>query len=375
MMKSTCASVWIGFLVCLACVPSVASGQRLHAIILNDTSPWAQWGEYQLKVVLDGAIMRSLVATNVPSRQLSSYPYDLSSDEAAVPGRILALVRSIHATPADAVLFYFSGHGGNDDRGQYLALAGGRLYRDQIRAAVDQTGCRLGVILTDCCNQRSDGRAFGVPMMEMEPPPQVTPLFRSLFFQPAGLVDINASSPGEAAFFYPLDAELDVPAGSIFTSQVEQFVYRYKNQPSTWEHFLRSVSLNVHLAFREHYPHGAVGAKGGTFQSDQNVYAFEFPGMPAREGTRSGMTIREYQHEGVMIIRVRPGYPAAQVYDLARRQYVSLQPGEMVIAANEQPIRTVPELVEAVRTSPQVLRLRVRSPQRGEHDVLMRLRY
>lgn len=375
MTKQSSLKLLAGMLLWLGCTASVANGQRMHAVIVTDTTPWAHWGEYQLKVEMDGAIMRSLVATNVPSHQLVSYPVELSSDDQAVPERIADLIRNIASGPDDVVLFYFSGHGGNDDRGEYLALAGGRLYRDVIREAVTGTGCRLAVILTDCCNQRSDGQAFGVPMMEMTPPPRVTPLFRSLFFEPSGLVDINASSPGEAAFFYPLHAELDFPGGSIFTSQIEQFVYRFQRQTSTWEHLLRSVSLNVHLAFRQHYPSGAVGSKGGTFQTDQNVYAFDYPGMPPQEGTRSGMTIREYQNQGAMIIRIRPGYPAAQVYDLAKRQYVSLQPGEIVVAANQQPIRTVSELVDAIGTSPQVLRLRVRSPHRGERDVLMRLRY
>ncbi len=353
---------------------STAQAQRLHALILADTSPWADWGRYQVSVQMDSMVMMSLFATNVPEHQLVLDNFDMTENVLSDPARITQRIEQISVGPNDTLFFYFSGHGGQDDRGHYLALAGGRLYRDQIRAVVQQKGARLSVILTDCCNQRADGQDFGAPAMDMEPPASVTPLFRSLFFEPQGIVDINGSSPGEAAFFTPLDSESEAPPGSLFTSQIERFVYRFKQQRTTWDHLLRSVSLNVHLAFRAGYPGGAVGGKGGKFQSDQNVYAYEYPGMPAKQGPRTGFTVRDHRNQGVMVIQVRAGFPASQVYDLAARRYVSLQPGELIVAANNIPIRTVAEIVDVTRASPQVMRLKIRN-QRGEREVLMRLRY
>jgi hypothetical protein len=352
-----------------------AQQPRFHALIVADTSPWAQWGRFQMNVQMDAAMMRSLVATNVPDHQLVFHFYDLSEDTSGDPGRIADLVSEVPAQGEDVFFFYYSGHGGSDDRGQYLAMAGGRLYRDEIRDRMRRKGNRLNVIITDCCNQRSDGQQFGAPAMDMRPPPTVTPLFRSLFFEPRGTVDINGSSPNEAAFFVPLDDESGVPPASLFTTQIEKFVYRFKQQPTTWDHFLRSVSLNVHLAFRAAYPNGATAGKGGTFQTDQNVYAYEYPGMPPKQGPRTGFIVRDHQNQGAMIVGVRAGFPASEVYDLSARRYVSLQPGEIIVAANNRRVQTVADIVGITERSPQVMRLTVRDPRDGDREVLMRLRY
>lgn len=361
-------------LFCLLSLPTVAHAQRLHAMIVSDTSPWANWGRFLPSVTMDSASMFSLCATNVPERQLEFHPYEISENALGDPRRIAEFIQDVRVAANDTLLFYFSGHGGNDDRGQYLAFAGGRLYRDELRALLKQKGARLTVIITDCCNQRLDGEDFAAPSMDMEPPPAVTPLFRSLFFEPRGLVDINSSSPGEAAFFAPLGGPPEAPIGSLFTIQVANFVYRFRQQRTTWEHFMRSVSLNVHLAFRSGYPNGAVGSKGGKFQSDQNVYAYEYPGMPAKQGPRSGFTVRDSQNQGAVITQVRAGFPASQVYDLSAQRYVALQPGEVIVAANNLPIRTVAEIVAVIKNSPQVMRLKIRN-SRGDREVLMRLRY
>ncbi len=374
-MRHFIRSIVAALVVVVGIAHATAQEPRLHAMVLTDTSPWANWGRYQLSVQMDSSVMMSLFSTNVPERQLVLHREEIVDNASGDPAKIKQLIKSIGAGPNDSVVVYFSGHGGSDDRGQYLAFAGGRLYRDELRMLLQQKGARLNVILTDCCNQRADGESFGAPSMDMEPPAALTPLFRSLFFQPRGMVDINASSPGEAAFFAPWDDDPDsLPPGSLFTTEIDQYIYRYKQQATSWDHLLRSVSLNVHLAFRAGYPAGAVGGKGGQFQKDQNVYAYEYPGMPAKQGPRTGFVVRDQHNQGVLITSVNAGYPASQVYDLSARRYVSLQPGELIVQANNVPVRTVAEIVEIVKNSPQVMRLKIRN-RGGDREVLMRLRY
>ena len=353
---------------------STAQGQRLHALVLTDLSPWANWGRYQMSVQMDSSVMTTLFATNVPEHQLVCHDEIIAENASGDPVRIKQLVKSIAAGPDDTFVVYFSGHGGSDDRGQYLSFAGGRLYRDELRRLMQEKGARLNVIITDCCNQRADGEEFSYPSMDTRSPPTVTPLFQSLFFQPSGIVDINGSSPGEAAFFVPLDDESGASHCSLFTSQIESFIYRYRQHSCSWAHFLRSVSLNVHLAFRAGYPSGAFGGKGGRFQSDQSVYAYEYPGMPAKQGPRTGFVVRDQHNQGAMITSVRAGFPASQVYDLSARRYGTLHPGELIVEGNNVPVGTVAEIVELVKNSPQVMRLKIRN-QRGDREVLMRLRY
>ena len=220
--RSIFTALWLFVAVVLqtTVLHSTAQAQRLHALILTDTSPWADWGRYQTSVEMDSMVMMSLFATNVPKHQLVLDNFDLAENVLSDPARITQRLEQIQVGPNDTLFFYFSGHGGHDDRGHYLTLAGGRLYRDQIRAIVQQKGARLSVILTDCCNQRAAGQEFGAPAMDMEPPASVTPLFRSLFFEPQGIVDINGSSPGEAAFFTPLDSESEALPGSLLPARL-----------------------------------------------------------------------------------------------------------------------------------------------------------
>ena len=136
------------------------------------------------------------------------------------------LITELSVTANDTIFFYYSGHGGNDDRGHYLGLPQGRLYRSELRQLLENKGARLVVLITDCCNQRSDGQAFGAPYMDMEPPAKVSPLFESLFLLPKGTVDINSSSPGEAAYFFPFGSETELAPSSIFTGEFVSFLDR-----------------------------------------------------------------------------------------------------------------------------------------------------
>ncbi len=362
--------VLVAFLAAISIAPGAAA-QRLHAIVIADTSPWAGWGRHVSDVVLDSSMMQAVFSTNVPEQRLTLHIFQIGENALGDPGQVRQFIQQVPAASEDTVVVYFTGHGGNDDRGHYLAFAQGRLYREEIRALLEAKGARLNVLLTDCCNQRADGEDFCAPYIEMEPPPVVTPLFQSLFFEPRGLVDINSSSPGEGAFL----GSPGEGAGSLFTGQFARFVERFRQQKTSWEHLLRSVSLNVHLAFRQTYPNGASGGKGAAVQRDQNVYAYRYPGMPAQQGPRTGFTVRDQRRSGAMIIRVRPDFPAGQVYDLSAKRYRALQPGEWIVAANSQPVRNVTKLSEIVKQSPQVMRLTIRNPRGHETDVLMRLRY
>ncbi len=355
---------------------SWVSGQRLHAIVAGDSSEWAGWGKYAPNITLDTVWMYSILHRNVPRNQLEYYALPMELDEDSSPRNILRLLDDVHPGPRDTLLFYYTGHGAVDDRGHYLALAEGPLYRDELLNQLRAKGARLTVLLTDCCNVRSDGEAFAAPAPDDTPPPRVTPIFQSLFFEPKGVVDINSSSPGEGAFFFA--ASPDFPGGmtgSIFTGTLVSWFDDWRSQRSTWDNFVRGVSLRVHIAFREGYPQGAQIAKGAPRQPDQNVYAVAYPGMPAQHGPRTGVVVREAQGRGVRIVTVRPDSPAERAYDLTGRRSTPLPVGHLIVETNGQAIRGTEDFVNVTQASPQVMRLSVQGPRGDLRVFLMRLRY
>ncbi|MFO0870901.1 MAG: caspase family protein [Pirellulales bacterium] len=357
-------------------IPIPASAQRLHALLVSDQSPAAHWGTYAPHVSLDMQRMTWLLRDNLPPAQVVRETLVFTRDRDATPARVLAAIERLTPDANDTVLFYYSGHGAADDDGHYLALAGGPLHRHTLRTALERHGARLVVLLTDCCNLRSDGRRMvAMAPAPPEPPPLPPPLFRSLFFTPSGIVDINASSPGEAAYFAasPEDQGID-SWGSLFTRAVSRFVDQHLQEETTWHDLLAEVSFGVHVGFRDGYPQGAKALDGQALQRDQNVYASDYPGKPTSEGSRTGIVFME-RARGVEIAQLESGSPGRRAFDLRTQEYVELHPGQRIVAANGQVTERLDQLADVVRNSPQVLRLRVAEPDGETREILLRLRF
>jgi S1-C subfamily serine protease len=75
-----------------------------------------------------------------------------------------------------------------------------------------------------------------------------------------------------------------------------------------------------------------------------------------------------------VITLVAAGLPGERVFDLSRRDYRALRPGEVIVAANGQQVSSARQFAELVKQSPQVMRLRVDNQGRAG-EVLLRLRY
>lgn len=366
---------WAGLLVVSAMLGATPlRAQVLHAVIASDTSDWAGWGKYLPNITLDVTYMYSILHANLPERNLRYLPVEIFENDMGRPEYILGALQKLRPGPQDVVLFYFTGHGAVDDRGHYFELAHGKLYREDVRQLLENKGARLVVLLTDCCNARSDGKLMMAPAPYAERPARISPLFRALFFTSRGVVDINGSSPGESAFLTPDFEETGELPGSLFTKTLSNYVEQNSHRALTWDTVVRELAVGVHLAFRRAYPQGATIGKGAGKQNDQNVFAAAYPGMPANQGPRTGLAVREHDGRGAMIIQVAAGFPATQVYDIQAERYVSLAPGQLIVEANGQPVQGPVELREIIDASPQILRLTIRDAA-GVREVLMRMRY
>lgn len=366
------ASLVVSLTVCLA-VPNSLSAQDVHAIVVGDTSPAAQWGKYTANVVLDVMSIQGMLADQLPRNRLHITRLQFEEDADSNPENILSAIQHLTVKPTDTVFFFYSGHGASDDQGHYLALATGKLYRKQLLDALSLKQARLIVLLTDCCNLRSDGYRYMAPAFRSQPPKNPSPLIQSLLFQPQGIVDINSSAPGEGAFFTPYNEEKPELPGSLFTKALCAWIYDHSQQNRTWDELVRAVSLKVHDAFHDHYPKGI--SEGAVLQKEQNVYPIAYPGKPEHKGPRSGFVIRDFPGRGAVIISVEPGSPAAQAYWIGKDTFVSLAPQQVVAKVNNQLVENTEQAAKAISESPQIVRLGIRDANKGSFDVLLRLRY
>ncbi len=349
--------------------------QKLHAIVIGDTSPAAGWGKYAPNVALDVLTVASMLQENMPEQQLEILQLQLEEDEASDPVKLLSFVAGINPRPEDTMLFYYSGHGAADDQGHYFALAKGKLPRKQLLEAMLAKGARLTVLITDCCNLRSDGYAYFAPQFVPRVPNSPTPLFRALFLEPKGVVDINSSAPGESAFFTPADLDSGRLPGSIFTKQWIDWIDKNRNQRRVWDELVRGVSLQVHSAFHDYYPKGIGLPQSNLTQIEQTVYPLQYPGRPENKGPRTGLNVRDFAGKGSIISYVEPGSPGAQVFLVGKDSFGSLVPQQVIVSVNGQGVDNTEQLREGMAKSPQIVRLGIRDAAKGNFDILMRMKY
>lgn len=374
--KAHASIVCLFLLACLGpWATGAASAQVLHAVIVGDVSPSAGWGKYTSAVAMDMTLVSIAIAENMPERQFNLVRFEISEDEYSSPANVLATVNELTVGSGDAILFYFTGHGSVDDKGHFLSLANGKLYRKDLLAALAAKQARMVALITDCCNTRSDGYLYASPYVEVTSPRVPTPLFKRLFLDSRGIVDITSSSPGESAFFAPYQEDPPGSPGSIFTTAWVNWIDQEKHNSRSWDELIRGVSLRVHQAFRDFYPKGATVAKGAPIQTDQNVYPFQYPGMPKSEGPRTGLVVRDFPGRGAVITDVAQESPASQAFLIRQDRFVSLRPQQVIVSVNGKATSSTGAVADAIRQSPQILRLSVRDPMQGTFEVLIRMRY
>ena len=132
-----------------------------------------------------------------------------------------ALLDAINSCPCgtnDAIVVYWSGHGAYDNQGHYFTSRDSHgapkctLTRSDVTRRLKTKSARLAVLLTNSCNRFFD-RSHLAPAMAApclaEPPLTIAPIFDSLFLRHQGFADLNASSEGEFAW--------GSPDGGLFT--------------------------------------------------------------------------------------------------------------------------------------------------------------
>lgn len=114
----------------------------------------------------------------------------------------------------------------------------------EVDVLIKRGGPRLTVLLTDCC--AAERATPPGPPDVPGPSRQTSPLFKSLFIDPTGIIDITSSTPPELSW---VSSEYDT---SIFTQALYQVCSRAKPQPLSWQElFEKTKRLTVEQSLRE----------------------------------------------------------------------------------------------------------------------------
>lgn len=331
------AAPLIGIIVAgLAAAPE-ARGQvgRLYVIVVADRWDPQAGGDMEANV---GAL-KELFRTNVPRHMLT---FEVVGRPEWTPAGVLARIARAPVGPNDALVVFAMGHGAFDARrGSYLRLAGGQaLFRDNLRRALEARGVRLAGLFTDHCNGPKKYELPGPPAAFALPDAsEVSPVFRALFFESRGVIELAACRPGEFALCLPTLVYRDPQShqselhysGSLFTQALVgalQFSPPVEDE-GEWRPDWRTVAANTGNRVREDFgaafPNGVrLGPNGGP-QVTQTVMLLgqvpidlrpaSPPAAPIAESpNRLGLQVVAIGEgfDGVSVAEVFPGTPAAK---------------------------------------------------------------
>ncbi len=287
---------------------------------------------------------------------------------------ILDYYRKLETGPREALVFYFSGHGGTERRRghlfQVLADDSDRptaLWRDEVRSAMLAHQPRLTVLLSDCC---SDEIEFG-PRERAVPEPPAWQTVRCLFLQARGVVDVNSVSEGESA--------VGLEDGGFFTrSLAEQMGGRFKDLDLDGDGFLHWQELlpGVQQAAQKKY---AAWRKEVLPQVEKELKAAqtraerdELTNIKDHLEKQTAQTVRAYSlpslaRLGVRVMDADGGVRVLLVHAHTPAAVAGLKPGDVIVSIGGKAISSVRDFTDAVvKTKGEVI-VEYRRPGKEDH--------
>lgn len=273
---------WVfGLVLTLGMTANQAMAARVHLIAVGDTLD-KKIGE---DVVLD---IQNLTWFLEKSGRKSLLPPKILIGPDCNPMKIAESLDRIKLQPDDAIIFYYSGHGAYDaTTGQVMQIPrlgdDGVVSRNEIRkrleGLVDDRQIRLAVLMTDMCNLQKIIKVpdWPIPGAMAAAPQELSdddPIFKALFVDSVGFVDVSSASTDEAAAIYPkfVSTNDQLSDGSIFTTVVTDLMARNSKQRFSWDYFLKEmVAPKVRQEFQKNYPDGIDLPDGVNTQRTQTV--------------------------------------------------------------------------------------------------------
>jgi len=367
-----------------------AFAQKLHLVILADTLDDTIGKADEIDMIR----MEKLFEASVPARHLNIVKL---SGRNATPQNTLRAIGGLNvAAGRDAVMFYYSGHGAYvKEKNDHIFKPNKQyIYRSTVRDAIRRLQPRLAVVISDTCS-------VFIPkpphVGALPPAEEIAPIFRTLFFEAKGLVDISCTQPGEAAtgngtiggwFTHALCGRLEgLPLDPDKPDDPA-------NQgPVSWTKILKNTNAAVQLehpgAKQTAYAISPLPGTGGHQPDNVDPLPAAGPAVGAAppgpgaagQGPRFGVAVREtrraQQHGGMEVSQVFGGYPGTKLLNPETGRSHQLIVGQHVIThINGRAITSQADFSRAIDASPQEMTLRVYNLDAGTHrEYKVTLRY
>jgi hypothetical protein len=291
-----------------------------------------------------GKLMAMLFRSQLVAEQLD---LRLLTGEKVLRQTVLGFLEGItDVREEDSIVFYYSGHGTSDSSGEQFLQFGGeeRVFRREVRDQLPAKRARNVVLITDVCSPTAIETQKG-----REPTARVadhtitgtSPLFRFLFFEHRGVLDLTSSYPGE------MSGHRSDGQGSILTCALVDVLNRQAYQPASWKDIISKVNIE---SFRSVTAEQPTGYDGNKLQYAQCLRVFGLNRGPVFGGR---LALRG--SDGLIITEVVDGSPAW-------RPPASLRRGHTVLRINDRRLETEEDYARAVDSSPKQMSLTVRRP-------------
>lgn len=296
----------------------------------------------------DGMLVEGLLSENIAPNDIKFEPWNETLQKRLTASNVLKRIGRLSVSPSDAVLVYFSGHGGySKQTGQYFNMPHSNpILRRTVRAAIKKHNPRLGVLVSDCCYGLTQPPPGTSPS---SPNDKTRPLMHSLFFQESGFVDITSSERGQLSWCLPKDEGY----GSLFTIAMTEQATRNMSNRLTWSQFHGYVRQATERSFAQRIrpiPPGRIASLPDG-QRTQAPYAFSLGNSRPRVGIR-GRSVRG----GMQITEVVPGEPAAQA---------GLEAGDVIQAVDGRTVASFEQFSDEVDEAERRILFRVKDGTSG----------
>ena len=371
--KARCFVIAVG-LAFIVGGQTARAARKLHVVIAADEND-ASIGKY---CQTDRTNIESLFLSNVDPASLRTHVVPASSlTQTGLP----QFIQGLSVGPEDAVVFYYSGHGNYARDGQhYLVVAGQWISRSAVTSTLQSLSAGLTVMMTDACFNFHDvvppQRAIGVRRQI----PVTSPLFRKLFFEANGFIDLNSCQRDEKAATH---AEYGL--GSVFTKALNDTMKAKSSMgDATWQSIINDIAAETATQFALLHPDGETIETGdGNFlnQRSQTVARLALNVVPHNPGPAPGPTpgippLPSESNERQVTIDARSGQTTEQVItykyfpDTGRTQTLlgplkSLGKASLVRATDNTPYWRWPRVQTPDRISGELTYVQAILPDRG----------
>lgn len=340
----------------LAASGNYAFGQDIHFLLVADT------GDASLGRCCSITVERvtGTLSYLIPQQRYTLQTLESGRGDYGNADSVLGAVRDVQVPRGDTFVFFYHGHGGSSGGRHFLHMPdSGRLFSDDLKAAVRAKSCRLAIIMTCSCNVpiRGVGEAAAAAEGWDVTTQGMAPVMEELFLNHTGLYHTNSSWPNQKSWS-------DTGVGSWFFHVFCSFCATCPTARPTWWCMDRMFDRNLKARFAMVKESGGFRPEDVGDQTTQHtIYWAPLPKALNFERRRFGAyTSDDNVRTGVQVVKVYPGESAETVTagGDGGSFRTSLRRGDVLLEINGQEITDWNTYFELVRLSPRTMQFTFR---------------